>query len=225
MSDALPVEIWLWGEYYCPWTYIAVVRLREVMPSLGGRATLRLRAYPLELIDGFAAPRDVLAQEWWLAAIQEPRAAFAAHSGDNWPTTTLPAFEAAWCVARQGDEALASFDLRVRRAFFAEGRDIGSRGVMQEIAREAGLDRDRFDRDYASGAAAPAVVEEARLGREQFRVRGTPTLMLSNGRKIRQPMAYPRMENDVITSISPLTCCGDGCIEATRAAIDAALAG
>ena len=121
MSDSLPVELWQWGEYYCPWTYIAVVRLRQVMPSLAGRATLRLRPYPLELIDGFAAPRDVLAQEWWLAAIQEPKADFAAHSGDDWPTTTLPAFEAAWCAARQGDDAFAGFDLRVRRAFFGKG--------------------------------------------------------------------------------------------------------
>lgn len=225
MSESLPVELWQWGEYYCPWTYIAVVRLRQVMPALEGRVTLRLRPYPLELIDGFAAPRDVLAQEWWLAAIQEPHAAFSAHSGDDWPTTTLPAFEAAWCAARQGEEAFADFDLRVRRAFFAEGRDIGSREVMHEIARESVLDRARFDSDFSSGAALPAVVEEARLGREQYRVRGTPTLMLSNGKKIRHPMAYPRMENDVITAISPLTCAGKDCIAATRANIEAALAG
>ena len=70
--------------------------------------------------------------------------------------------------------------------------------------------------------AAPAVVEEARLGREHYRVRGTPTLMLSSGKKIRHPMAYPRMENDLITSISPLTCVGDGCLEATRTNIEAA---
>jgi predicted DsbA family dithiol-disulfide isomerase len=225
MTESLPTELWQSGEYYCPWTYIAVVRLRRVMPSLADRLTLRLRAYPLELIDGFAAPRDVLAQEWWLAAIQEPHAAFAAHSGADWPTTTMPAFEAAWCAARQGDEVGADFDLRVRRAFFAEGRDIGSREVMREIAGEAGLDRAAFERDFASGMAASAVVEEARLGREQYRVRGTPTLMLSTGKKIRHPIAYPAMENDLITAISPLTCAGDGCIEATRAAIEAALVG
>jgi predicted DsbA family dithiol-disulfide isomerase len=224
VAESLPTELWQWGEYYCPWTYIAVVRLRRVMPSLAGRVTLRFRAYPLELIDGFAAPRDVLQQEWWLAAIQEQHAPFARHSGDHWPTTTLPAFEAYWCAARQGETAAADFDLRVRRAFFVEGRDIGSRTVMNEIAAESGLDLPTFERDFASGMAAPAVVEEARLGREHYRVRGTPTLMLSSGKKIKHPMAYPRMENDLITSISPLTCAGDGCLEATRTNIEAALA-
>jgi hypothetical protein len=65
------------------------------MPELQGRAALRIRPFPLELIDGESAPRDILEQEWWLAAIQEPAATFAPYRGDDWPTTTLPAFEAA----------------------------------------------------------------------------------------------------------------------------------
>ena len=225
MKEAGPVELWQWSEYYCPWTYVAVVRLRAVMPALAGRATLRIRPYPLELIDGYAAPRDVLAQEWWLAAIQEPLAAFAPHSGDDWPTTTMPAFEAAWCAARQGEEAFADFDLRVRRAFFAEGRNIGRPEVLREIAEETGLDLARFERDFTSGEARPAIVEEARLGREEYRVRGTPTLMLETGKKLRHPLSYPRMEEDKVIGVAPLPCCGEACLEATRTMIEEALAG
>ena len=44
---------------------------------------------------GEAAPRDILEQEWWLAAIQEPEADFSRFAGDDWPNTTLPAFQAA----------------------------------------------------------------------------------------------------------------------------------
>lgn len=223
MSDSGPVELWQWGEYYCPWTYVATTRLRAIMPALQGRATLRLRAYPLELIDGHSAPRDVLEQEWWLAAMQEPLAAFARHSGEDWPTTTLPAFEAAWCADRQGADLAAGFDTRVRRAFFAEGRNIGRRDVMLDIAREAGLDLPRFERDFASGEAHAAVLDEARLGRESFRVRGTPTLMLETGKKIRHPLAYPRMEDDTIVEVSPLMCHGEGCLDATRTLIEQAL--
>jgi hypothetical protein len=199
------------------------VRLRAVMPEFAGRATLCIRPYPLELIDGFAAPRDVLDQEWWLAAIQEPLAEFRRHSGDDWPTTTMPAFEAAWCAAQQGEAAFADFDLRVRRAFFAEGRNIGRPEVLHEIAGEAGLDLRQFARDFASGAARPAVVEEARLGREEYRVRGTPTLMRADGQKLRHALSYPAMENDQITGVSALPCCGEGCLEATRTIIEQAL--
>lgn len=225
MTESGPAEIWQWGEYYCPWTYVATARLRAVMPELQGRATLRLRPYPLELIDGYAAPRDILEQEWWLAAIQEPSAPFAPYRGDDWPTTTLPAFEAAWCAARQGDDAFADYDIRVRRAFFAEGRNIGKPEVLREIAEEAGLDLPHFDRDLASGQARPAIVEEARLGREQYRVRGTPTLMLASGKKLRHPLAYPDMEERQVVSVSALPCCGEGCLEATREIIERVLPG
>jgi predicted DsbA family dithiol-disulfide isomerase len=217
------VELWQWGEYYCPWTYVATVRLHAIMPELRGRATLRLRPFPLELIDGTSAPRDILDQEWWLAAIQEPAAPFAPYRGDDWPTTTMPAFEAAWCAARQGDEAHAVFDLQVRRAFFAEGRNIGRWDVLHEIATETGLDRQRFDQDVASGAARPAVIEEAGLGRERYRVRGTPTLMLSDGTKLRHLLAYPDMEERQIVAVTPLPCAGQDCLDATRAMIEQAL--
>jgi predicted DsbA family dithiol-disulfide isomerase len=201
---------------------VAAVRLHAIMPELKGRAKLRIRPFPLELIDGESAPRDILDQEWWLAAIQEPAATFAPYRGDDWPVTTLPAFEAAWCAALQGEEALTTYDLQVRHAFFAQGRNIGRWDVLREIAEETGLDRQRFDQDVASGQARPAVVEEARLGREQYRVRGTPTLMLADGTKVRHPIAYPRMDDRVVVGVPALPCCGDGCLEATRAVIEQA---
>ncbi len=193
------------------------------MPEFRGRVTLRIRAFPLELIDGESAPRDILEQEWWLAAIQEPATHFAPYSGQDWPTTTLPAFEAAWCAARQGEDAFANFDLRVRRAFFGEGRNIGRPEVLREIAEEAGLDGTRFEQDFASGEARPAVIEEAKLGRERYRVRGTPTLMLADGTKLRHPIAYPHMEERRVVGVAAPPCCGEGCLEATRAMIEQAL--
>lgn len=193
------------------------------MPQFQGRVTLRIRPFPLELIDGESAPRDILDQEWWLAAIQEPAAVFTPYSGDDWPTTTLPAFEAARCAARQGDDALASYDLRVRRAFFAKSRNIGRRDVLREIAEETGLDLERFDRDFNSGEARPSVVEEAQLGRERYNVRGTPTLMLATGKRLRHPIAYPHMEDRKVVAVAALPCHGDECLEATRALIERAL--
>ena len=203
---------------------MAAVRLHTVMPEFQERATLRIRAFPLELIDGESAPRDILEQEWWLAAIQEPAAVFAPHRGDNWPTTTLPAVEAAWCDGLQGAAALANYDLRVRSAFFAQGRNIGRWEVLRELAEEAGLDCHRFDWDVAGGEARAAVIEEARLGRERYRVQGTPTLMLANGTKLRHPIAYPRMEEQrKVTWVTALPCAGEGCVEATRGVIEQAL--
>ena len=199
------------------------MRLHHVYPEYQGRVRLRVRPFPLEVMGGEAAPRDVLSQEWWLAAIQEPRAEFKPWSGDAWPTTTLPAFEAARCAARQGEAAFLDFDLRIRRAFFAESRDIGRMEVLLEVAREAGLDVDRLKADLASGTVRQAVLEEAREGQQQYRVRGTPTLMLADGTKLRHPIAFPQMREDRVVGVAPLPCHGDECLDATRALFERAL--
>ncbi len=182
-----------------------------------------MRSFPLEVVGGEAAPRDILEQEWWLAAIQEPAADFAPYEGDDWPTTTLPAFEAAWCAFRQSEEKGHDYDLRVRRAFFAQGRNIGRRGVLLEIAEEAGLDLRRLERAFQSGEAREAVLEECRLGMESYHVRGTPTLMLSDGTRLHVPIAFPTMKERRVVAIKDLPCCGEGCLDATRNLFERAL--
>ncbi len=223
MTEHTCPELWEWAEYYCPWSYIAAVRLYHVYPEYEGRVRLRVRPFPLEVMGGEAAPRAILEQEWWLAAIQEPRATFEPWHGETWPTTTLPAFEAAWCATRQGDALFLDFDLRIRRAFFAESRDIGRPDVLLEIAREAGLDVDRLRWDLEREQPRSAILEDARLGQERYRVRGTPTLMLGDGTKLRHPIAYPRMHGASVVGVSPLPCHGDECIAATRGFFERAL--
>src|SRR5207237_2935671 len=160
-----------------------------------------------------ASRRDIRQQELWLAAIQEPRAVFAPYRGDDWPTTTLPAFEAAWCAAQQGPVAAMEYDLRVRRAFFGEARNIGRPQVLFDLAREAELDLTRFQAQWESGAARAAVLAEATLGRERYGVRGTPTLTLADGTHLKVPIAFPRLENRRIVGIRKLPCVGAGCDE------------
>lgn len=183
----------------------------------------RTRAFPLELLRGESAPRDILEQEWWLAAIQEPDAAFAPYQGDDWPTTTLPAFDAVQCAAEQGSSAQLDYDLRVRRAFFAEGRNIGRPDVLFDVAREAGLDVTRFRAAWESGAARGAVLAEAEEGRTRYGVRGTPTLMLPDGSRLKLPIAFPHLKNRRIVAIDPAPCVGVACDDAIRALFERAL--
>jgi hypothetical protein len=186
---------------------------------------LLTRFFPLELLRPGGPPRPLLEQEWWLAAIQEPDAAFAPYPDDDWPATTLPAFDAAWAARNQGHAVGTDYDLRVRRAFFGEGRNIGRPEVLLDIACEASLDMKRFQRDVGSQEARAAVIEESRIGREQFLVRGTPTLTLADGTHLKLPIAFPRIRAHRIIGIAPLKCVGEMCSAEVRALFERALVG
>ncbi len=199
------------------------MRLHQVLPEYEGRVKLRTRPFPLELLGRPGVPRALLEQEWWIAAIQEPAAAFAPYPGDDFPTTTLPAFDAAWCAARQGEGAALAFDLAVRRAFFAGGRNIGRTDVLLDIAREVGLDVPAMTRDLNSGEARAHVEAEAREGREALHVRGTPTVMLQDGTRLRMAIAFPVIKEGRVVGVGKLPCAGDDCVAATRRLFDQAL--
>lgn len=223
MSTASGVEIWEWAEYYCPWCYITAVRMHDVASEYRDRVKFKIRAFPLEVYGSGPAPRDILEQEWWLAALQEPAAPFAPYRGDDFPTTTLPAFEAVWCAQLQDEDLAFDLDLRIRRAFFAESRNIGRRDVITELAAEVGLDMLSFTRRFESGEAREAVLEEGRIGKEQFHVRSTPTVMLADGTRLDLPIAPLEMRNRKIVSVGPLPCYGESCRAATRDLFEQAL--
>ncbi len=199
------------------------MRLHRVLPEFEGRVKLRPRAFPLELLGREGVPRALLEQEWWIAAIQEPAATFAPYTGDDFPTTTLPAFDAVWAAGRQGEAAALAYDLAVRRAFFAGGRNIGRREVLLDVAREVGLDVPAMTRDLEGGAARAAVLAEAREGREALKVRGTPTLTLQDGTRLRLPIAFPVIREGRVVGVGKLSCAGEECVAATRALFEQAL--
>lgn len=198
------------------------MRLYKILPEYEGRVRLMERAFPLEVYGGGPPDRKELEVEVWFAAMQEPAAVFKPF-GEAWPSTTLPAFDAAWCASQQGEAIGREFDLRIRQAFFAEGRDIGSREVMLALAREAGLDMDHFTHLFNSARPRNAVMAEGRLGKEQYRVRGTPTVMTSDGTKLRHPLAYVNIQDGKVLGVEALPCCGEGCYQQTRLLFERAL--
>ncbi|HEX6965032.1 MAG TPA: DsbA family protein [Gemmatimonadaceae bacterium] len=202
---------------------MAAVRLRQVEGEYEGRVRVRTRAFPLELLGRQAAPRALLAEEWWLAAVQEPAAKFSAFTSDDWPTTTLPAFIAVRAVADEDEHLAHTLDLRVREAFFAESRNIGTPGVLLDLVREIGGDVAHVERALTGDAVREQVIQEAEEGRTRYGVRGTPTLMLEDGTRVRLPIALPRIEGGRIVAVGRQTCIGEACREATRVVFEQAL--
>ncbi|MDE3152513.1 MAG: DsbA family protein [Gemmatimonadota bacterium] len=199
------------------------MRLRQVEPEYEGRVRVRTRPFALELYGRQAAPRALLAEEWWLAAIQEPAAEFNAFEGDDWPTTTLPAFVAVRAAEEQDARLADALDLRIRRAFFAESRNIGKPEVLLELVRELGGDVAQVAHALDGGGVRVQIEREFEIARQQFGVRGTPTLMLEDGTQLEMPIAKPRIVGGRIVGIRELTCVGESCRAATRALFERAL--
>ncbi len=70
---------------------------------------------------------------------------------------------------------------------------------------------------------APPFSRKDERGRELYNVRGTPTIMLSDGAKLRHPIAYAKIQDGKITSVGRLPCSGESCYEFTRELFETAL--
>jgi predicted DsbA family dithiol-disulfide isomerase len=93
------------------------------------------------------------------------------------PNWSLPALEAAKCVARQGDELFDRVDLALFEAFFTHSRNIADAAVVREIVAGVGADLRRFEVDLESGAGREAVVKDYEAAVAEG-VRSIPTVIV-----------------------------------------------
>lgn len=78
------------------------------------------------------------------------------------------------------DTGLAEpFEERIFRAYFAEGLNIGERGVLLDLAAEAGVDRTALDEALASNQYALRIRNHA-LAANQLGVSGVPTFFIGD---------------------------------------------
>jgi len=76
------------------------------------------------------------------------------------PNWSLPALEAAKCVARQSDALFERVNLALFEAFFTHSRNIADPAVVRELVAGIGADLARLDADLESGAGREAVVKD-----------------------------------------------------------------
>jgi len=129
----------VFADVLCPFTHVGLHTLIDRRTERGlAEPRLRIRAWPLELING--QPLDaahVAAEIDALRASVRPDL-FAGFSQQNFPTTTVPAFGLA--AAAEHDPALSEqVGLALRDALYEQGRDIGEPAVVAEIGAGFGL--------------------------------------------------------------------------------------
>lgn len=99
----------------------------------------------------------------------------------NFPSRDMPSHQAAKCAARQGKDAFQEYNRLLFRARHQKDLDITNQLILLDVAREAGLDLERFAEDMRGGAGVREVAKEHEEAVAKYGVFGVPTLIFGGG--------------------------------------------
>lgn len=95
------------------------------------------------------------------------------------PGWSLPALEAAKCVAKQGDELFARVHVKLYEAFFTESRNIADSAVVADVVAASGADMTRFAADFDAGVGREAIASDYEAAVAEHGVRSIPTVIVA----------------------------------------------
>jgi predicted DsbA family dithiol-disulfide isomerase len=149
---------------------------------MGDRVTLEERAFPLRPAPERGVPfRGTYREAGWQRCQEMSRddgVTFTPWPHPEMPGWSLPALEAAKCVAKQGDDAFPRVHLALFRAYFTESRNIGDPNEVIRIVGEQGVDVDRFVADYRAGIGRAAIIADYEAAVNEHGVRSIPTVIV-----------------------------------------------
>jgi predicted DsbA family dithiol-disulfide isomerase len=132
-------RIEVFAEIGCPFTYLGLERLIAARDAAGVDVHLRVRAWPLEWVNG--APLDPYEVEREVKALRDAVAptTFAGFDPATFPRTSVPAFGLAAAAYLAGDMTGEAVSMALRRAVFEAGRDVSDPDVLREIGAPYGV--------------------------------------------------------------------------------------
>jgi predicted DsbA family dithiol-disulfide isomerase len=150
----------VFADVCCPFTHVGLVRFVQRREGRGATTRLRVRSWPLELVNGRPLDVGLIAEE--IDDIREQVAGdlFAGFRPEAFPASSIPAMVLAAAAYRLDVATGEAVSLALRHALFEEGHDIGDAEVLADLARSHGVD------------AAAATIDTVRAEWEEGRRRG-----------------------------------------------------
>jgi len=148
----------VFADVACPFTHVGLRRFVAHRAALGrDEPLLRVRAWPLELVNGAAPNGSDIAVK--VEALRDAVAPgfFVGFDPKTFPSSTRPALASAAAAYRLGPEVGEQFSLAVRDALFERGRDIADPEVLAELRAATGVampteaDVESVGADYEEG--------------------------------------------------------------------------
>ncbi len=217
-----PIPIAMYADLACPYAYVSACRLRKLRNEYRGTIVIEHKSLALEYVNREPTPKAVLELELPVLVQEEPGIPYQPwqRPESEWPVTMWPAFEAVKCAERQSLALADELDWAIRVAFFAQSRCISLRHVLFELARQVGLEMERWAFDFDRGVTKYQVLEEAQEGWGRLHVEGSPTFVLPSGKQISN-VGLPEINIDIhhpdqIIAVRPASCQGQACLEIFR---------
>jgi predicted DsbA family dithiol-disulfide isomerase len=172
MTDAdRPLTIDVVSDVVCPWCYLGAKRLAAALAGEAGRVAVRWRPYQLDPtipeggLDRTQYMKRKFGRGWKMKSVHKNLVKLGAQVGlpfafdkiSRAPNTLDAHRLIRWSASGDAQDAVVE---RLFRAYFVEGRDIGDRGVLVDIAAQTGLDAPFVASMLDEGADVEAVQSE-----------------------------------------------------------------
>lgn len=131
----------VFADVSCPFAHAGLARFYDYRRAAGlTEPVLRVRAWPLELVNGEALSGSALAPK--IAALRAGVAddRFGGFEPSTFPTTSLPAMISEAAAYRTNPAVGEQFSLAVRSALFDHGADVSNPDVLRRLRDECGAD-------------------------------------------------------------------------------------
>jgi predicted DsbA family dithiol-disulfide isomerase len=166
-SEVAVRDIEVFADIVCPFTHVGLRRLTEARAARGDTSVLRVRAWPLEWINGHPVERELAARE--IEALRSSVAPdlFQGFDAAKWPRSSLPAFGVVAAAYAVDDATGAQVSLAVRSALFEDGLDISDPDVIRGVGDAFGVT------PFSTASTRAAVENDWELGKAR-EVKGSP---------------------------------------------------
>ncbi|MGB5755573.1 MAG: DsbA family protein [Acidimicrobiales bacterium] len=158
----------VYADIWCPFTHVGLRRLVQRRDEEGADLRLRVRPWPLELVNGKPMDPEFIAEEVGELRAQAAPDLFSGFRADTFPTTTLPALALVESAHRVDLVTGEKMSLLLRSELFERGRDIGDAQVLAELASTSGVPPADEDDHAAVRAQWEAGKERGVVGSPHF---------------------------------------------------------
>ncbi|HYL52414.1 MAG TPA: DsbA family protein [Acidimicrobiia bacterium] len=134
-------QLEIFAEIVCPFTHVSLRRLIDARDGSGANVPVRVRAWPLELVNSRPQDPDVVAREIDALRVEIAPELFKGFEPSRLPRTSIPAFGlAAAAYEGHGHAKGEAVSLALRDAVFEDGLDVGEPEVIAMLAERFGIE-------------------------------------------------------------------------------------